>query len=57
MRMMELEEKEVRTVLAVFEKYDELNLHLGSLTIDEMYALDRKMAKWYKEEDEEDEIW
>ena len=57
MRTMELEEKEVRTCLAVFEElrrmsYDKLNTFLGSITIEEMQQLDNKMTRWYRGEEE-----
>ena len=49
---MNLSEKEVRTCLAVFDElrkmpYSKLNTFLGSITIEEMNALDIKMAGWY----------
>lgn len=59
MRRKSISEKEVRTVLAVFEElekmpYDKLNTFLGSLTIQEMQALNSKLKKWYREEEKEE---
>lgn len=68
-RRKSLSEKDIRTVLAVIESYqeqnrwnwDEMNKHMGSLTIEEMYALQSKLQKWYNPEkydrDPEDEQW
>ena len=68
-RRKSLSEKEVRTVLAIIESYreqnhyrwDEMNTHMGSLTIEEMIALDSKLKKWYNPEkydrDPEEEEW
>ena len=52
MRETTLNEKEVRTVLAVFEDlvkmpYCELNKMIGSITIKEMQDLNSKLRKWY----------
>lgn len=69
MRRKSLSEKDVRTVLAIIESYreqnryayDEMNKHMGSLTIEEMIALDSKLKKWYDPEkydrDPEDESY
>ncbi len=59
MRRKSISEKEVRTILAVFEglvrfPYDNLNTFLGSLTITEMHKLNLKLKKWYKGENNED---
>ena len=68
-RRKSLSEKDIRTVLAVIESYqeqnkyrwDEMNRHMGSLTIEEMYALQSKLRKWYDpqkyDRDPEDEMW
>ena len=55
---MELTENELSTCLAVFSElrkmpYGKLNTFLGSLTIEEMEALERKMRRRYygKEQD------
>ena len=58
MRRKSLNEKEVRTVLAVIESinqkchynYSELNTFMGSITIEEMQELNRKLEKWYDPE-------
>lgn len=59
MRRKSLNEKEIRTVLAVFEEmakmpYDKLNSFLGSLTIQEMQQLNSKLRKWYRNEEQEE---
>lgn len=69
-RRKSLSEKDIRTVLAVIECYqeqnrwnwDEMNKHMGNLTIEEMYALQSKLRKWYDpqkyDRDEPDEeMW
>lgn len=55
MRRKSLSEKDIRTVLAIIECYqeqnhhswNEMNIHMGSLTIEDMYALQSKLEKWY----------
>ena len=50
-----INEKQVRTILAVFDSiqekchynYEELNTILGSLTIQEMYDLKKELDTWY----------
>ncbi len=59
MRRKSLNEKEIRTVLAVFEEmtkmpYNKLNSFLGSLTIQEMQQLNSKLRKWYRNEEQEE---
>ena len=57
-RRKSLSEDEVRTVLAVIESYreqnrynwEEMNRHMGSITIEEMIILDSKLKRWYKPE-------
>lgn len=54
----ELNEKEIRTVISVFEElyrkpYDEINCYLGSLTIKEMLELRIKLRNAYLSENEE----
>lgn len=68
-RRKSLSEKDIRTVLAIIESYqeqnnyklDDMNRHMGSLTIEEMYDLKSKLQKWYNPEkydrDPEDEMW
>lgn len=56
---MNLTEKEMRTVIAVFEElvkmpYSELNKFLGSITIEEMQALYLKMYSEYTGENYDD---
>lgn len=56
-----LDEKQVRTVIAVFEelnkmRYEELNKFLGSITIQEMNELYWDLMKWYKPEAFEEEV-
>lgn len=54
MRRKSLSEKDVRTVLAIIEsfreqnnyRWEEMNKHMGSLTIDEMLNLNHKLDKW-----------
>jgi len=60
MRELNLNEKEVRTVVAVFEelqklRYDKLNTIIGSLTIEDMNRLQQKLRVWYHQEDDDDE--
>lgn len=63
-RRKSLTEKDIRTVLAVIESYQEqnswnwskMNVHMGSITIEEMYQLQAKLKKWYHN-DEEREEW
>ena len=55
MRETTLNEREVRTVIAVFEelvrmRYTELNKFLGSVTIAEMQELNSKLRTWYLDE-------
>ena len=55
---MELTENELRTCLAVFGElrkmpYGKLNTFLGSLTIEEMEALERKMRRRYYGEEQD----
>ena len=55
---MELTENELRTCLAVFSElrkmpYGKLNTFLGSLTIEEMEALERKMRRCYYGEEQD----
>ncbi len=55
-RRKSLTEKDIRTVLAVIESYQEqndwnfskMNVHMGNITIDEMYQLQSKLQKWYR---------
>lgn len=52
MKETTLNEREVRTVLAVFEDlvrmpYTELNKFIGSVTIAEMQELNSKLRAWY----------
>ncbi len=54
MKETELNEREVRTVLAVFDElqkmpYSKLNTFLGSLTIKELSVLREKLNDWYQE--------
>lgn len=53
MKLKVINENQVRTILAVFgelEKlpYDELNKHLGSVTIKEMVKLRKTLNNWYQ---------
>ena len=62
MKSYTLNENEVRTVLAVFEEmakmgYNKINCFLGSMTIDEMYELRRKMLNWYQLDRPGEEEW
>lgn len=67
MRRKSLSEKDVTTVIAVFESILEDNQHnwskmnrfIGSMTLDEMLVLNQKLKKWaYGEpKDPEDEQW
>jgi hypothetical protein len=55
MKKKTLQDDQVRTILSVFEelkkmKYEDLNKFLGSITINEMYALDYELNDWYQEE-------
>lgn len=55
MKNTTLNENEVRTVLAVFDElrkmpYSKLNGFIGSLTIEEMQELNRKLNDWYQGE-------
>lgn len=62
-RRKSLSEKDIRTVLAVIESYqeqnhysyDEMNRNMGSITIEEMTALKAKLSDWYHEDDVVDE--
>lgn len=62
-RRKSLSEKDIRTVLAIIESYreqnhynwSEMNRHMGSLTIEEMIALNSKLKQWYHKNDVEDE--
>ena len=64
-RRKSLSEKDIRTILAVFEslqehchyRWSELNTILGSMTIDEMQALQLKLRMWYKGYTEDEEEW
>ncbi len=54
MKKTTLNEREVRTILAVFDElqkkpYSELNTFLGSVTIEELFALREKLNDWYQE--------
>lgn len=57
-RRKSLSEKDIRTVLAVIECYqeqnnyrwDDMNRHMGNLTIEEMYALQSKLENWLGDE-------
>ena len=60
MREINLNEREVQTVVAVFEEiqkmgYVKQNTFLGSLTIEEMNKLQQKLRVWYNEQDDDDE--
>ena len=53
MKRMNINENEVRTIISVFGElkklpYEELNKHLGSLTIEEMDETYLKLYKWYQ---------
>ena len=53
-----LTKKEVRTVISVFGelekmRYEKLNGFLGSLTIEEMQALNKKLGAWYQKDEPE----
>lgn len=62
-RRKSLSEKDIRTVLAIIESYreqnhnnfGEMNRHMGSLTIEEMIALNSKLEEWYHKDDVVDE--
>lgn len=55
MRRKSLSEKDIRTILAVIEcyreqnhnRFDEMNRHMGSITIEEMIELNTKLYRWY----------
>ena len=52
MKRKSLNEKQIRTILAVFgelakKPYDEINTYLGSITIEEMLELKKILNKWY----------
>lgn len=55
MKEMSINENEVRTLLTVLyelrkKSYSDLNNYLGSLTIEEMYEVNRKLNDWYQSE-------
>ena len=55
MKETTINQNEVRTILAVFEEltkmpYEQLNTFLGSLTIEEMMDLKKKLNDWYQPE-------
>lgn len=66
-RRKNLSEKDIRTIIAVFESvmednqynWHKMNRFIGSMTLDEMLALQDKLKKWYDPEkynrDPEDE--
>lgn len=59
MRRKSLSEKDIRTVLAIIESYceqnhynyDEMNRNMGSLTIEEMVVLNKRLKDWYHKDD------
>lgn len=62
MRRKNLSEKDIRTILAVFESimmdnqysWEKMNRFIGSITLEEMLALNKKLDKWYNPEKYED---
>lgn len=68
-RRKSLSEKDIRTIIAVFESvmednqynWDKMNRFIGSMTLDEMLDLDDRLKKWYDPEkydrDPEDAMW
>ena len=69
MKRKSLSEKDIRTIIAVFESIQEdnqydwskMNRFIGSMTLDEMLDLNQRLKKWaYPEkfyDDPEDEMW
>ena len=63
-RRKSLTEKEVRTILTIIEcfreqnrySYDEMNKHMGSMTIKEMLSLNNKLDRWYNPDKYNNEI-
>lgn len=58
-RSMKIKQKEERTILAVFGElqkmpYSKLNTFLGSITIEEMNDLYRKIRKDYHDDEQEE---
>lgn len=53
-RRKSLSEKEIRTILAIIEcfreqnnyRWEKMNEHMGSITIDDMLKLNHKLDKW-----------
>ena len=58
-RRKNIKEKDVRTILSIIDSYKEqnkymwceMNKHMGSMTINEMLELERKLLKWYNEDE------